>query len=375
MGYLLRIWENAANLALPQTVDEAEARLLALRDVRTEQNPKFIELAQRLVQQFPYPNEDGDDDDEATSDKMAWSDWPLDGETDNEPVWNLGVNTYLLETVRAAVMQEANALGLCVMDEQAGEVYLPGNRVLCLPGRTPYVVSKNQEEDAVPKNSEFLDRIFQHLEPMLAERGYKGRKRDRSFRRKFPMGWHELWVFAPAQYSICALAEVMIKARFEPITGLRIAITEPDISPRDADSKTTLLGKQERWMENDGPFLSHNKAYEITRHGEIDIVLDHLCRILRERVLPALEACTTIGAVDRALNPPPGSESFFRGYQDGIDHILAAYLARNPRLEEISMEYKSRRIWEPHARKFIDNPKTLACLEYISNHPLPPVDE
>ncbi len=368
MSYVLRIWENAADQPLPKTVDEAEARLAALRDVRTEQNPKFIRLAKHLVQKFPDPEED-------ESEESAWSDWPLDGETDNEPIWNLGVNTYRLDEVRPVVMQEANALGLCVMDEQAGEVYLPGNTVLCLPGKTPYVAANEQEEERVPKNKEFLDRIYQALEPMLAERGYKGRKRDRRFRRKFPEGWHELWIFAPAEYSTCALATISLSARFEPITGLRIAITDPNMRPESNASMFTMSGWVKQWIEDDAPFLSRDKEYKITKYCEIDIAIEHLCRVLREQVLPVLEACTTIEAYDRELNPPQGTTSFFRSSDGGFERILAAYLVRNPQLEELCRKHEKIPMWDPFPGGWVENPEVLACVDYVHTHPLPPLGE
>ena len=363
MSYVLRIWENAADQPLPKTVDEAEALLAALRDVRAEQNPKFIRLAKRLVQKFPDPEED-------ESEESSWSDWPLDGETDNEPIWNLGVNTYRLDDVRPVVMQEANALDLCVMDEQAGEVYLPGKTVLCLPGKTPYVAAKEQEEDRVPKNKEFLDRIYQALEPMLAERGYKGRKRDRRFRRKFPEGWHELWIYDPAQYYYCALATITLSARFEPITGLQTLFAEQGPMFKQW---ATMSARQKDWMEDGAPLMGWNKAYEITKYCEIDIVTDHLCRVLRERILPILESCTTSEAYDRELNPPPGTKSFFSSSDDGIDPILSAYLARNPQLEELCQKYEKIRKWDPFPGGWVDNPEVLACVDYVRTHPLPPL--
>lgn len=369
MTYIVRIWESPADRSVPDSIDSTCKLLVELEASQPlGGNPKFVSLARRLTQRFPTPDmspgADGDDgDNEVSLADIAWCDWPITGKTD-AAVWNLGINAGRLDDVRPFVMQEANGLGLCVMDEQAGEVYLPTGNVLCLPGRAP-AVKVDSKYDDVPQTREVLARIYERLAPLLIERGFKGNKRNLTFRRVFPDGWHDLKVFAPAErWPLCAEAAVYVTARFHAISDLVATISNPE-QPLEAYKDTyTLLGHPRNWIEGDDPFLTKlNKYYQVRSYSEIDTVLDHLCSNLRMCVLPALDACRTVEDFDRALNPPPGVRSFFNGTMDGTKNIIAAYLARSPFLNDICREYDPRLHgrWEPDVAN---------CIDYVLSHPL-----
>ena len=86
-----------------RSVAEADRIHTRLSAERTSQNPKFIELAKRLTERYPCMTTLEDDDLE-----VAWSDGPLDGETDS-PVYSLGVQATMLGVVVPFVETTANA--------------------------------------------------------------------------------------------------------------------------------------------------------------------------------------------------------------------------------------------------------------------------
>lgn len=127
MSYVVGIWEQPAGVPLPTSVDAAVKLLDELYKEQPGQNPKFIILAQRLTRRFPCLTTV--DYDEIPESERAWVDGPFDGICDDR-VFNLGLNRDVLDVVQPFVVVTANALGLNVMDDQAGDVYLADGTVL-----------------------------------------------------------------------------------------------------------------------------------------------------------------------------------------------------------------------------------------------------
>lgn len=132
MSYVIQIWQNPQSQSLPTSLVQAEQQLQALHEqpVGTAL-PLFIQLAQRLTERYPdqasAPIDEETDD--VDFDSVAWTDSPMNGKT-RTAVWNIGLNSAMLDEVRPFVIVQANALGLNVMDEQADEVHLAGGQVL-----------------------------------------------------------------------------------------------------------------------------------------------------------------------------------------------------------------------------------------------------
>lgn len=49
MSYTLEIWEQPNDIPYPQSANAVVAQVLQMQDVKTEQNPKFISLANMLA--------------------------------------------------------------------------------------------------------------------------------------------------------------------------------------------------------------------------------------------------------------------------------------------------------------------------------------
>lgn len=135
MSYVIQIWEQPADLALPANPKAVWPMLDLLFKRSPGPNPKYLELARQLMALYPAAGEpDGQGE--------VWLDGRADAGAD-DLVWNLGLcNSDRLDKVLTAVILRANALGLNVADEQMGRVFLarsapPAARARALVDETP----------------------------------------------------------------------------------------------------------------------------------------------------------------------------------------------------------------------------------------------
>ncbi|MES2944702.1 MAG: hypothetical protein V4772_17690 [Pseudomonadota bacterium] len=138
MSYVVNIWEQPARLSMPDKAETIWRMLDVLHRQVPGQNPKFLALARQLMAVFP---EEQDEDGEGS----VWLEGVADGRTD-KAVWKLGLYSgERLDEVQAVLAARATALGLNVADEQAGDIYLAGGRILsqrpgahCMPAFAAY---------------------------------------------------------------------------------------------------------------------------------------------------------------------------------------------------------------------------------------------
>lgn len=130
MSYVVRIWEQPAGVPLPGDAAQVWPMIDRLSRPVPTPNPRFLELARRLMALYP-PSEDSGD----IGDDDVWLDGCADGDC-GDAVWNLGlIGGDRLDEVQATVAAQATALGLNMADEQAGRLYLADGRVVPAPPR------------------------------------------------------------------------------------------------------------------------------------------------------------------------------------------------------------------------------------------------
>ena len=105
MSYVLKFWESP----IPTTMEEALAIEHQLHDQNGPENPKFPELVKRMKSGDTY---------------VA---------ADRRPIYALGISTDALTPMHKRAIRVAKELALVMMDEQAGEVFLPNGTVLRMP--------------------------------------------------------------------------------------------------------------------------------------------------------------------------------------------------------------------------------------------------
>lgn len=364
MSYVLHIWEKSADRPWPSTIDEAMSMVKLLHGSENPENPKFARLAQRLTKQ--YPDITSREAEEMPESEFAWSDGPLDGKP-GTAVYAIGLARPMLDEVRPFVVQQANALGLSVTDEQAGEVFLANGHVLGIGVRKE--TSSKTPYDDVPTARDVERAVFEHLTPMMERYGFKPRKKDRSFRQKFKGGWHSFHVYAEESVDHCEF-RVVVDSQIDAATEVMRKIFHADKSPAEKERYllTTML-TMDKWTGETCELLvpprlrSWNERYRVYRvanRQHIDVAAKHLLVSIETRLFPILEKFNTIEGVDALLNSEPIAEAplfVIPGWAHR--HIIIAYLARNARLEAIYKELLSG-ITDPGVRSEI-----VRCFETL----------
>lgn len=364
MSYALHIWEQPAGCPVPVSIEAADHLLNQLHDTSSGQNPKFIQLAQRLTARFPCicsPKAEN-----LPESEWAWSDGPLNGETESA-VFGLGLNSEMLDSVRPFVLQQAKSLGLNVMDEQAGEVFLTDGKVLRQSGSSAPSNVPEKDYDDVPKRAALVQIVFEKLTPFLAQYGFKARKSDRSFKRTFPNGWNVLDISSGDMWPLNAPFSFNAQIRFNEVTNLMCALGFPEKPSDQVKLSYTAGAPQVRWMDGEiHSFQSREGSYVVRSYSEIDAVIEHLKMKLETRLLPILEKCKTIEGLDEVLNPNSVTDSiFFPGHRWGYAHLITAYLAHNPNLEQLCQEFLDQTAYMPSDGTYVD--ATRKCIEFVRN--------
>ena len=375
MSYVLHFWQQPANEALPTSVQAADQLLSQLRQTQPGQNPVFITLAQRLTRRYPCICSDKAE--RMPESRHAWSDGPLNGKTE-AAVYGIGLKLERLDEVRPFVVQQANALGLNVMDEQAGEVFLADGTVLPMPrpARAQNTPEKDYDDE---QTCAALDKIiFERLTHFFAEFGFKAKKSDHSFKRTFRTGWQVISMGGGDSWSREGGFNFFIKVRWHEAALLIDSIIRPDEPPQQGKHRPTGCSPQSVWM--DERLLSRNawsatgcspqsvwmdesdyhKCFAIS-YSDFDAMMERVFEVLRTRLLPILEKCKTLKGLDEVLNPLPLESSIFQNLSMLAFHnLIVAYLAQSPNLEAVCREIEERRTRYPNA-----NIEVYKCLDYV----------
>lgn len=126
--------------------------------------------------------------------------------------------------------------------------------------------------------------------------------------------------------------------RLDVVSELAEGIASPNASAENRAIQPTAVATQRRWMadeQNFPKFLHHKQHYDLRTPVDVEPAIAHLTRMLEQKIFPMLFACETLDGVDEALNPVPPKKAILEGLGGNYTSIIAAYLARNPRLEEI----------------------------------------
>ncbi|NRF72137.1 sel1 repeat family protein [Aquincola sp. S2] len=129
MSYLLQVWQQPDDVTVPGSLDAAVALVDRLHHGAAAPSPRFGTLAEQLNCRYPGSGRDS-----------VWADGRLDPARAEAPVWPIDLaRSDRLDEVQVLVVARATALGLNVLDEQAGEVHLADGRVYSLGARGPCV--------------------------------------------------------------------------------------------------------------------------------------------------------------------------------------------------------------------------------------------
>jgi TPR repeat protein len=127
MSYVVYIWEQPADLPIPDEIQAIDKMVTQLRKTAAGRNPKFDELAKQLAARYPVASGEAADDANEADVWLEGLDVP-----GNNFVWNLALNSHSdkLDEVQAVIGALATDLGLNMEDEQGGDAYLFDGRVI-----------------------------------------------------------------------------------------------------------------------------------------------------------------------------------------------------------------------------------------------------
>lgn len=331
MSYILHIWEYP----LPDRIAQADQIQTQLSAQQSTQNPKFIELARRLTQRFPCITTLDDEDPDA-----VWSDGPLNGKTERA-VYSIGIQTGFVNVVVPFVVSTASALGLTVYDMQAGEAHLPNNVVLTLPGRTAIVYPEPASDEIISTHQiEVL--VDEGIKEVLINAGFKFVKSKRHYARKingFTQSIHS-WAGTYPQYyfHIAVVLELEV--------GLDLYKKAHD-GTNDAQY---MENKKNYWISGhkleyfskpnstDSQLWPVGSKFEVCTLTDVRKATAQSCTYLSLVVIPVLNECISIQAINKLMNTLPISQAPLGGHGDNnkyVHHLLISHLAGDKNFEEL----------------------------------------
>lgn len=375
MSYVLQVWQQPDILPLPGDLGGALALVDRLQSEPPRAPERFRAFAAQLTQRHPCmcsPQAE-----HMPEERLAWSEGPLDGDTDSA-VYGIGLRSSMVDEVLPFVVQTAAALGLNVWDDQAARCYLNNGKVLsdgAAPGAAPL-----QDREVL------LDMLAARLDPVLAAQGLvpdpvrshfrSARTIERQYRQVFQGGRHTLRLAVAARDGHLAWS-VQVGSRLDRIGQAAAYFEFGSQQPAHALELQTMVLDQEAWLQPEvlpGVELDVDKAYVVRTRADAERSLDDLAAQMKRRLFSILSLFKSVRGISILLNTQPLSQSFYyRGYNECTPNVLAAYYARDPQLEALCTGLLERtRDMTPvndYAAAQLD--KLRRCIAHVRNNPLP----
>jgi hypothetical protein len=344
MSYVVQVWEQP----VPTSVQDADRINSQLHGERCAQNPKFVELANRLMERYPGLTLDDGESDEACED--VWTDGALDGQCD-QPVYGLGVQTEHLDTALPFVFETAAALGLVVYDPQAGEVRLPGSKVLTMPGRAPQSFDNRKhavEPGRLVSVAQTMQIIREVLDPLMSRHGFKAAGSRCTYKKKLKACTHVIELFVEEWLALGYVHLWFTSGVDVSLPGKWPKGTRARLFNYAVNFDMQKLQEQHGVQVSDRFFNDFNTSL-ILRVASAEEMLDKLRQLaaLTERaMLPVMAKMETLNALDEVLNKGDASNQSDRQLLvTRFTPITVAYMAHNPELKDIAHRILSEGVY------------------------------
>lgn len=372
MSYVLQVWQQPASLPLPGDPLGAAALVDALQERALDAPSRFRELAARLTRRYPCqcsPEGQG-----LPPQALAWSEGPLDGELDTA-VYGIGLNSDMAEQVQPFVVRTALSLGLNVADDQQGRYYLRDRRILSVRGVSPVIRLKH---------SAVLGGLTSVLGAALREQGFvpeetgayafSEQEAVRQYRCEFPGGSHILRLTVEEHGDYLAW-NVLVGSRCDRIGRAAAYFEHGSQASKDAVEREAMVLFQDAWLQDAAPDveLDARRSYVVRTYEDIGATGNDMLAQMRRRLFSILAMFRSPRGINIVLNPEPVSDSFyFTAWHTCTHNVLAAYYARDLRLDSLCTELLARTRDlkcpdEDNARRL---DKLRRCIAYVRAHPL-----
>ena len=345
MSYVVNIFRAADGPPWPDSFAEALELTEQLFDERAGASWRFRRFVSRLTRR--YPDITSPEAQDMPEEELAWTDGPLDGNT-NEAVYNLGLGLDRLQEVRSFVIKAARDSGLGVRDDQAGEIYLSIKRAFSLRGLLQEATLPPREP-GVPGHVGLLEIASDRLSPQFARHGFRRStmpdeidafNATRFFRQDFPLGFHLLRLHTFGDEGRTNF-ELAIESQFAPVTSQLRRILSGGQAPGSLGNAATTWLQQDAWLPDPkGLLLDEYGQYVVTSFAAIGPALDHLERSFESRLAPVLHRYQSLEGFDALMNPTWSSIFFDRYHELNLVPLVSAALARNADLPRIIEEFE-----------------------------------
>ena len=291
MSYVVHVWERP----LPTTLQEALLIQQRLARLAADPHPKFATLAERLTARHP---DLGDDDDPG-----VWTDGPPVSPA-RGLMMSLGVQSHALDLVLPFVVQQAGELGLVVLDEQAGAVYLPDGQALTIRGRTRTVIAAPPTATlptAPPTRAEVRQTLRRALEPLLLGAGFTPLQGDHDFGITLPSARFEVQVWPETCHDGFDVTVSVLLL----LPGSRVDPLLQQLCPGTLET-TLHLGvlASEAGLSWDGSRGGTGMLTFVDGREAVERLAAQWQRLFERAVLPLMRRCATPEGLERALNGP-----------------------------------------------------------------------
>lgn len=183
MSYDIRIWEHPSHRPTPTSREEVGRIMLELEKTKPGVNPKFVALAQKMIECHTY-SDMYPSGDRAAAD-ATWLGNPVRVAKEWEKgVWGVELPSEDTVGILRFMVDSATGLGLTVFDEQIGMAFLPGGVVLPQQQRAMWDGLKVEMASAPARKTTAQVRkaIVAKVTPIMLRNGFEPRKsRDRDF--------------------------------------------------------------------------------------------------------------------------------------------------------------------------------------------------
>jgi len=177
MSYDIRIWEHPTGRPTPTSLEEAGRTMLELEKTRPGVNPKFIALAQKMVEGHTYsamyPSGD------RAAQDATWLGNPVQQAKELEKaVWAVELPEEDRVGMLRFMVDTATGLGLAVFDEQIGMAFLPGGIVLPQAQRALWDGLKEEmaSTPAPTTKPQMRKAMLAKVTPIFERHGFEARK-------------------------------------------------------------------------------------------------------------------------------------------------------------------------------------------------------
>lgn len=377
MSYLLEIWEQPSHIAYPQSADAVAAQVLQMQDVKTEQNPKFISLANMLVKQLPDLHHlmlAGDE-----SEGSVWTDSPLDGCCD-DVVYNLGIDLTRIEEILPLLLTCTQQLKLSVSDPQTGEAWL-GNGIYLEVGQAakpvtiPVFAPKNKpDEIKIPNNKEVQKLFIEQITPFMQQHGFQLLKKEKAFVKHHEDGYLLLKVMQGANRYNEGNVYLFASGVHWPIERLKASALQQQI-PQGILPNSTYVINSETWLgfkdvsRVECPVFMglDRRGYCVENYNVLPKIIAHFQAQFENELLPLYKQGQDLKKLYEWFNRPYNERTIGFLSTGNIFYnerlLMLAYLLKVPELQDVIERHKK------YAVEHLHN-ELIQCVEYIQRHPI-----